>query len=251
MDPKDQKEVERIVAFYNQESTTYSSRRYEGETDTYTKFFFRKRLDIIISYIKNYIVSLESPSILDVGCADGIVIKKIEGKFPGKFKKIVGIDISPEMINEARKRNNSENVSFYIRGEEPQNHDFDAVMEVGFLYKPLFESEFSYAKSQLRTGGYFICSIPNKYSTQAMIKLRDKKYYEDYMSYRNYEKILRQHFTIVKKVPCGLFIPKLWSFPVLARIIQPIIDSLFIYIAPELYHEKIYLLRKEGLSSKK
>ena len=37
--------------FYNQESTKYSQKRYEGVTDTYVKYFFKKRLSLVLKYL--------------------------------------------------------------------------------------------------------------------------------------------------------------------------------------------------------
>ena len=45
---------------------------------------------------------------LDIGCGTGEFTKKLSSL----FSKVIGIDVSPKMIDEAKKRNNPSNVDF-------------------------------------------------------------------------------------------------------------------------------------------
>jgi hypothetical protein len=90
-----------------------------------------------------------------------------------------------------------------------------------------------------------VYSSAGKNSLHAKIKLTDKKYAEDYLSYPEYEAIISKYFNVVSSEIYGLFIPKLWVFPRLARKIQPTLEIMFRRILPNLFHEKIYLLKKK------
>lgn len=241
-----EKNMSKISLFYDKESVLYSQKRYEGVTDTYVKFLFNKRLNILLGYLNRIIDKNSQYLLLDVGCADGAVTQKIDIAFPSSFKKIVGIDISPEMVEVARKKNQKSKISFFLRGkEEEQQERYDFILEVGFLAPHLFKDEFLFLDHNLKKGGYFICSLSPKNSLHARIKLRDETYIKGYLTYPEYEAILSEHFEIIAKEPYGLFVPKLWAFPLLARCLQPFFELSFKYIAPSLFHEKIYLLKKK------
>lgn len=239
--------AEDIVTYYNRESELYSKKRYEGKPETYVKYFFKKRLSFLLKDIERCLAGKEQVCLLDVGCADGYVVQEIDTLFPKKFKEIIGVDIAPQMINEAIRANNKSYISFFSRDDERQNQRFDIILEVGFLSPSLFEHEFEYVMKRLDRGGYYICSLTSKNSLHAWLKLRGKKgneYIDGYLTYAQYEHILSKDFEILSKDPCGLFIPKLWAFPTIARVLQPFLDGVFRYVIPNAFHEKLYLLRK-------
>lgn len=229
--------------FYNKESLVYSNKRYDGVSDTYVKFFFKKRLSILLSYFENYICDKDDLSLLEVGCADGVVIKNIKNRYSDKFSNIVGIDIAADMISLAQKNNGDNTTHFYVRGDEP-NQKYDVILAVGFLSLPMYKNDFKYIADNLKEGGYFVWSLASITSLHTRIKLRGADFLKDFYSYPEYEKFISQNFEIIKKEPYGLFIPKLWAVPVVARVVQPILEAIFRKITPDLFHEKIYLLRK-------
>jgi SAM-dependent methyltransferase len=226
--------------FYDSESDQYSKKRYEGLLSTYTQFLFRKRLEIFLGMFKQ-IAGQRKVSLLDIGCADGIVINRIQRAFPQSTHKVVGIDISPQMIAQARESIKDPRASFYLRNEAPQEM-YGVILELGVHVENL-EDEIQYVKNHLVNGGYFIYSVAGRDSLHARIKLQNAAYVKDYRSYADAERILSEHFEIVDSQAYGFFIPKLWSIPPLARVLQPIIDSILRGITPSLFHEKIYLLR--------
>jgi 2-polyprenyl-3-methyl-5-hydroxy-6-metoxy-1,4-benzoquinol methylase len=234
------------IDFYNQESTQYSKKRYEGKTESYTQFFFKKRLSIVLDFI-NYILSKKSNlDLLEIGCADGIVISHIQKTFPNKFSSFVGIDIAESMIEVAKKLNGDPSTSFYVRGNEPSKK-YDVILAIGFLSVPMFKKDFGYIEENLKDDGFFLWSLASRNSLHARIKLKGANYISEYASFKEYESFLSKNFEIVKSEPYGLFIPKLWAFPGIARTIQPIIENIFKNIFPSLFHEKVYLLKKKKI----
>lgn len=232
------------TTFYDRESTMYSKKRYEGVTETYNQFFFKKRLAIILDLIDFTTKNRKDLKLIEPGCADGVLVKSIDEKFPGIFSKMVGTDVSPKMIDEANRRNNKPYISFFNRGSEVFDK-YDFVIEAGFLNNSLFDQEFSYVESVLKDDGHFICALASKKSLHTMIKLRGKEYTKTWLPFAEQEKILANRFEIINIIPYGLFIPKLWAFPAIARIIQPIFEYVGSHVAPNLFHEKIYLLKKK------
>ncbi|MDB5194400.1 MAG: hypothetical protein JWN50_414 [Parcubacteria group bacterium] len=234
------------ITYYDKESSVYSEKRYDSEMVDFTQFYFRKRLAYVLGYVRKAGEGKRGLDLLEVGCADGIVIRKIEKMFPDMFASILGIDISPGMIEEANKRNRDPRVSFALRGQNDPEKRYDMILEVGFLLPPMLKDEIPYVLAGLKEGGYCISSLPSKYSLRAFLKLKGNANAKTYRRFGEYEEILGRHFDIVGKETYGLFIPLIWKLPFLARIIQPALESLLKYILPELFHERIYLLKKKS-----
>jgi SAM-dependent methyltransferase len=231
--------------YYDKESPIYSERRYFGVTDTYVKYIFKKRKDLVLLLLSKVIKKHKSLTLLDIACADAIMTKFVDEAFPGSFSKFVGTDISKAMIDVARKKfSTDERYSFYTKDECPKIK-FDIVFGMGYLTFAIFEEEMTFLFDRLKSDGYYICTLASKDSMFAKIKLSDKPYLKDYRTYKEYREMLQKYFEIIEEVPYGLFIPKLWAFPVIARIIQPIIERMLVSIFPDLFHEKVYLLKKK------
>lgn len=235
--------------YYNQESAQYSRKRYEGVIDTYVKYFFKRRLALILNYLKHLADGPLSERqggliLLDVGCADGVVLREIARELPDRFNKLVGVDIAENMIKQARALTKESNIKFFNKSETP-HEKFDVVLIVGFMTEPLWQSEKNYIFEHLVPGGTVIVSLAGRNSLHAGIKLKDKEYVRDYRSYQEYEWMLENDFEIVSKKHYGFFVPKLWSLPFLARFIQPTTDILLASFFPELFHEVLYLLRRK------
>ncbi len=237
---------DKTVNFYDKESGQYARKRYEGSMSTYTHYVFRKRMSIFFDFI-SYILK-NSPenkkSLFDIGCADGIVLFQLDERFGDRISSIDAVDISEGMLNVARSKTSDKKFSFYIRGNEPQR-TFDIVSELG-VHVVDIGKEMEDVMSKLNKGGYFVYSTANRNSIFARLKLHGREgteYVNDYRSLVETEKVLTTKFEIVKKVSYGLFIPKLWSIPFLARIIQPAVDFILGPFVPSLFHETLYLLR--------
>ncbi len=233
--------------FYDQESVTYSNKRYKGLIDSYIKYFFRRRLAIVTALTKQAIKKQDHLVLLEIACADGVVLRHLDKSFPDSFSRLTGIDIAPKMIEVALVASNQSNkYSYYVRGEEPTGQ-FDVILSIGYLAPSLFATEFPYVKERLKPGGYYLCSQAGRFSIQAWLKIRHQPYYRDYLSYRQIEKRLAKDFRLVTKMQLGLYVPKLWYFPHFAQRVQPIIDQIISWGGPltqELFHETVYLLQK-------
>lgn len=231
------------INFYDAVSGDYSTHRYTLVTESYSQHIFKKRRDLFLVMLGSIEKNLpKDASILEVGCADGVLFKAVEEKFPGRFSKLVGMDISPKMIEEAKKQNTNPKAVFYLKDQMPTD-TYDLVIELG-VHPFDLDAELAYASSHLRSRGYFLYDLVSSESLFTKIKLKDKPYIKDYQSYRSYETSLRKYFSIIQASVYGLFVPKLWAVPAIGRNLQPVFDTVFKKIAPELFHEKIYLLQK-------
>ena len=132
---------------------------------------------------------------------------------------------------------------FFVRGSEPGGQ-YDVILAVGFLSLPMFKNDFPYIKDNLKSDGYFIWSLASRNSIHAQLKLKGQTYLKDYFSYREYEDFIKEHFIIIDSQAYGFFVPKLWSLPWrIALPLQRFIDFILRPICPNLFHEKIYLLK--------
>ena len=102
--------------FYNKESIVYSQKRYPKLANSFTTFFFKKRLAIVIDYLCD-IPKKEDLSFLEIGCADGVVIKNVLEQNL-LFKRVSGVDVSPKMIEVANKGEYKQNVFFSVRDDK-------------------------------------------------------------------------------------------------------------------------------------
>ncbi|HBH71688.1 MAG: hypothetical protein UU88_C0002G0026 [Parcubacteria group bacterium GW2011_GWC1_42_11] len=232
--------------FYNKISGRYSEDRYPDVANSYTQSFFNRRLELLVSAIKQTVLVQGSGlSVLEIGCADGVVLRKIYEVFNKNISYLVGLDISPKMIEVASRENSDVGILFKVRNDYKDLRKFNLILEVGVInYTESVSSEMAYAHSVLDDGGYYICSFAGTDSLLNRIKPGDKGY-NNFLSYEEYEESIKEFFTIEKKIPVGFFVPLLWRLPALARFKQPIIENLFKYISPNLFHENIYVLRKK------
>lgn len=104
----------RTIKYYDRESSQYTDKRYAPVTESYIQYVFKTRLQIFLSFLAKIEKSLpEKATIMEIGCADGVIFKAIENRFPGRFHHLVGVDISSDMIREATKKNNNERAEFF------------------------------------------------------------------------------------------------------------------------------------------
>ena len=231
------------VDFYNKESAYYSRKRYDGPTEGYIQYVFRRRLALFLSYVQKIEKDLpKEASILEIGCADGVVFKALEERFPNRFSKLVGIDVSPSMIDEALKTNNNPRTTFEVRGGKDLGK-FDIVIELG-VHPYDLDAELTYVRNHMNTDGYFFYDVSGSQSIYRRIKLKDADYADDYRTYQAYKNIFNKYLSIKAEIAFGFFIPKLWKIPAVARIIQPLADTVFMHIMPELFQEKLFVFKK-------
>lgn len=231
------------TAFYNKESENYTSKRYPAKSTDYVHAFFKKRLDIVEVFVGSILAQNKNPKLLEVGCADGIVLKRLKNKFSNLISSYKGIDISSGMIDVAKKLNPG--IALEVRdpkecfGDEKQN----IILEVGVLNYADFDKDIDCAAKALDGGGYFVCSIAGKSSLWDRMR-KSETGFANFRTYNEYEKSFLNDFEIVSKKGVGVFIPGIWKVPALARVIQSIIENVISPIVPWLCHEKVYVLKR-------
>ncbi|MBI2482142.1 MAG: class I SAM-dependent methyltransferase [Candidatus Vogelbacteria bacterium] len=229
-------------SIYDGLSLNYAEKRYTGKVDSYIKYIFTTRRSILTGFFKEVLNKIEKPSVFEIGCADGVLARFLRQQFPEQIGHFVGVDISSEMIKLALSARIVD-ADFYLRDQlNPDFEASDVVMEVG-VHTGDWSSEIAYWRQHLKPDGFLIKSVAGRQSIYARLKLYDRDYYQDYSSYREYEKIFNQDFDIIATKSYGIFIPKIWRWPALARPIQMFFDQVLVWF-PELYHERVYLLKK-------
>ena len=228
--------------FYDKESAQYSSKRYPAVARDYVQAFFKLRLALTIESMAPYLSQRKDLTLLEIGCADGVVMREFDHSFKVTFAKSVGIDISEEMVNKARSLNASSVSSFFVRGMESSTEAFDVIVEIGVANYADFGQELAYAEVHLKSHGIYALSIAGKGSLND--KLGGAVGYKNFFSYKEYEAEIRKTFVIDLIVPVGLRVPLLWRVPFIGRLIQPIVEEIATILAPNLFHEKIYFLKK-------
>jgi len=236
------------TAFYDKESSVYSARRYPQRSSDYTHFFFKRRLALTLGLLGRLIPNMGSPKLLEVGCADGIVLRMIYDRFRERISLYEGVDISPKMIEEARKKNEGSPMSFSVRRSngaftDKKDARYDLIVEIGVLNYAGFDADMKCAEEALSKDGYYICSIAGRGSLWDR-QVKADKGFGNFLSYKEYERKIKARFEIVTVKPVGLRVPFIWRLPLAARIIQPIVEALFMPFTG-LYHEKVYLLKKK------
>ncbi|MHB8651998.1 MAG: class I SAM-dependent methyltransferase [Minisyncoccota bacterium] len=228
------------VGFYNKESENYSAKRYPKTAITYVQFFFKRRREIVLSELRKLARGKRGLSLMEVGCADGVILQSVSKSFPGVFSSLVGVDTSPEMVKQARAQS-GEVAQFFVRGEGTSGKRFDVILEIGVANYADIDEELAHAKHLLKDDGVYGLSLAGSGSLNGYFGKGVG--YKNFLSYREYEEKIRRVFLIKKIIPCGFFIPLLWRVPPAARVIQKISEYIFVSFAPNLFHEKIYILK--------
>lgn len=233
------------TAFYDKEGNKYSSKRYPEKDRDYVHFFFKKRLKILLDILERHVSDKRGLSLLEVGCADGVVLRSIARRFPD-FEKLVGIDVSENMIAQAIGENDSSKISFFVRGKEDASALYDLIVEVGVVNLTDRHVEYAHALRHLKSDGLYICSLAASTSLRSRLKPDDhKKGFSHLLSYKEYEAELSREFEIIERRAYGLFVPLIWRVLVIARLLQPL-EALLVHLVPDLFHEKIYVLKRKS-----
>lgn len=241
---KNNMDTAKDMEFYNEISTTYSRDRYPVQARSYGQFFFKRRLAEVLKILREKISDTEeSHSLLEVGCADGIVIRTIYDTFAAHFSLLHGVDVSPKMIEAAMANHSHTPIRFTVRDVAGEKAPYDFVVEVGVINYADVAEEIERAHATTKDNGRYIASYAGKGSLLDRFK-PGKKGFGNLLPYRTFEALAQKRFVIEKTIPVGFFIPRIWRFPVFAAPIQVVIESLGSRIFPNLAHEKIYIFRK-------
>ena len=229
----------KTIEYYDNESKIYSSKRYPTLVNTFVQYLFKKRLEIALDMVAPY----EYDSVLELGCADGILLRQLVSRFPGKLSRLVGVDISPLMIKQARIMTPADMSIEYQMVSETPKEKFNLIMAIGFMNVQLWQNEISYLLGHLRADGYLLISFANLHSLHSMMKNEETSSSVLRATPSTYRKMLKVDFDIIAYKPYGFFVPKLWALPGFARFFQVFVDYLLAHILPSLFHEHLYLLR--------
>lgn len=230
------------VEYYNQESNKYSQKRYPEAINDYLPYFFNKRFEIAKRFIKK--VMKNGDILLEIGCADGVILTKIYRAFEGRFfKKLIGIDNAPFMIEAAKRKTDLKEIEFCIRDQWNPDEKTDIVLEIGVFNFTKLSDEITFASSNLKENGFYICSVAGKKSLRNSFKNEGARFF-NFLTFAEYEKEFSKKFDILESQRFGLYLPLVWKNKNIGRIIQPILDKIFFFF-PDYYHEAIYLMKKK------
>jgi SAM-dependent methyltransferase len=236
----------RNTAFYNEASRTYSQERYPQRPRSYRQFFFTRRLSALIGELTALLAhSEESLALLDVGSADGVVLRAMYDTFSTRFTRLEGNDLSPAMVTAAQALHAGTPLTFSVRTEEAEQGAYDIVVETGVINYTDPATEVAYAAHAVKDRGYYIASYAGKGSFWDVFKRGDKGY-QNILPYGKFEAILRTRFTIVRAVPVGYFVPLLWRVPAIAAPVQQVIEWIGSRAFPSRAHERLYILQKNS-----
>ena len=234
--------MQKDTRYYDKESSQYSGKRYPAHPSTYVQSFYLRRLKLLLSLVGKTMRGV-GLRLIEIGCADGVVTRALYDRFSGVFSDVAGVDISPKMIGAAKAQAGGRDISFGLRDTYTFIGQYDLVVEVGVINYADDREELRFARRIVGDGGYYLCSIAGTSSLWNRLKPDEDKGFNNFRSYAEYEAEIREHFTILTSVPVGLFIPHIWKVPALARIVQPLVESLLAPLFPNLFHEKLYLLK--------
>ena len=233
----------RDTRYYDAESVQYSSKRYPARARSHTQAFYLRRLEIVKDLIRAYVHGTDR-SLIEIGCADGVVTYALYDAFPGIFSHVDAVDISPKMIDQALAQRGNRRIAFGLREGFVFRDHYDLAVEVGVINYADDDQEIAFAHRMTAPDGCYLLSIAGSDSLLNRLKPGQADGFNNMRSYAEYEAKLRERFCVVRAVPVGLFIPHVWKVPVLARIIQPIAEFIMAPIVPNLFHEKVYLLKR-------
>ncbi|HEV8677595.1 MAG TPA: hypothetical protein VN701_02075 [Candidatus Paceibacterota bacterium] len=231
--------------YYDTEAEVYSQKRYPERPANYIQFLFTRRRALVLSLVERVISATAAPrSLFEMGCADGVLLRAIDERYPGAFAGMLGSDVSRPMIEEGARLTGNPSIRFAMRDEVLSPGDFTLAMEVGVgaivIDTP---GELALLASKLAQSGYLICSIAGRDSVAARwgSTAADRAQLK---AYREYEKEMRKLFVEEAVRSCGIYVPLLWRVPALGRLLQPVFEIAGV-LFPELAHERVYLLKKK------
>lgn len=165
--------------------------------------FYRYAVNRFLSRIKKAVDFTGAKKILDIGCAEGFVIKYLKDLNPELM--FLGADVDKEALNEAKRLNPSTaflEKSIYDVGGLKQN--FDLVMTIEVLEHLNRYDEALKTLSSL-DAKYFLLSVPNEPFFRAINFLRGRYWHlwgnipehVNTWSKRKFKKIISRHFNVI------------------------------------------------------
>lgn len=142
------------------------------------------RSNMLIPETLKILDDIKGKSILDLGCGEGGYSRL----FTSKGAKVVGVDYSENLIKEAIKQNQTNEIEYYVRDacflEGIEDNKFDIVVSAMCLMAvENIDSALKEAYRVLKPGGEFVISI-----------LHPCFGFKDYFDERPYQEILSEYF---------------------------------------------------------
>lgn len=236
---------ERTDDYYDEEARVYSAKRYPKRIQNYTHFLFTHRRTLALKLLARAIAGTKEPrTLLEVGCADGILLRSVASAYPNAFVHMLGVDVAEPMIEVARKMTTEPGVEYKMRDELSHAGAFSVVLEIGVAALAFdTKGELQILADQLAPGGYLLCSFSSSTSLAQKLARGTAGDTSVLRPYGIYEDAICERFTIVVSSAYGLYVPLLWKVPALARLLQPLAEILG-QLFPSLAHEHLYLLKK-------
>jgi 2-polyprenyl-3-methyl-5-hydroxy-6-metoxy-1,4-benzoquinol methylase len=118
-------------------------------------------------FVRRLVAGSKGGALLDLGCGLGVGTRFLAPS----FQRVVGVDVSPEALEEARRRTSDPHVSFVTLKDfdtEPRSERFDVVTCLEVI-EHTFEQDrlVRLVRERLKEGGVAIFSTPNILHTRA------------------------------------------------------------------------------------
>ncbi len=146
--------------------TTYQKRNPVG-------WVHRNRLHAVVAAFDRHVAG-DSLSWLDAGCSNGFIITEISTRTPGRFRRIVGLDNTPELIEDARTRGlpGAQFETFDLNRVQPAAERFDVVTCLETLeHVGNLENAVANLVDRVAEGGLLLLSVPNETGLPGLVKL--------------------------------------------------------------------------------
>ena len=190
MKTKEKSKEELAKEYYGEEARKYEEKRVE---DIRSAYVVKRQEEITKKFLNQ-----KYDAILDVACGTGRFFKLYSGK-------VYGIDISEDMLKQARKKK-----PFFLKKADAEkipfkDEMFDIVNTSQFIkHTPNYEKVIKEMTRVAKKGGKLIIDFPNKFSiTNPLTKLRIKKGIlrnYNFFSFKDIKRIARENNLIIEEV---------------------------------------------------
>lgn len=213
--------MEDTKIFFNRFSSNYDNESFYRTRGT--EFCSKIELE----FIKTNLLNIKSKNVLDVGVGTG----RISSILLKKGAKVIGIDASPKMIEQAKRKlhNSMKFIIYDIAKNLPfQNNTFSAIICIRVLkYIPTWRFVIKEFKRVIKKDGTLIIEISNKFSI-ASLNIGDTKYF--LFNPFEFEKVLKENGFKIEKHEAGLRLP----FPLYGKINNNSIIKILTYMEKSL-----------------
>jgi SAM-dependent methyltransferase len=183
---------------------------------TEQEFYLRAKANEVERLVRQHLGSISNPSLLDVGCGVGLVHEMLGDKFPG----LIGVDVAPETLVEAQKRQPGGRFVRYDGRRLPfADGEFDLAYTVNVLHHvdpsawPDFVAELARVT---RSGGLVAVFEHNPWNPMTRLVVNRCEFDEDavLLGQRKLRRLLAEADLLERDHRYILFFPwagKLWS----------------------------------------